>query len=393
MVNGFATDPTYRLRRGDLIEHHFHRHEHPIPLSQGAPIPIVYCDQDLLVADKPSGVPVHPSGRYHFNSLLCLLQEQLGQQDLFVLNRLDRLTSGLVLLARNIETVRRYSTVLNGGQVFKTYLARVRGEFPLSVEVSQPIGCANREKGIYAIMPEITKPPRGSSSKEAKSAEESGKPATTRFRRLHFDGHSSLVEALPLTGRTHQIRIHLQFLGFPIANDPSYGGCLYKGDAVQYSAISAQSLNFRDDCEECRSGSYLTDQNWYPSNIWLHSLQYEFPLIPENTPPDTALLTAHTAAAAPPASACSMPSTFPPPATSATSTTATSPSTQTVTATPTATSTAATATSPVGSTTSTPTAAATFTVRTSLPAWASPHFDSQAHFEGFLSATDPKFHY
>ena len=95
----------------------------------------------------------------------------------------------------------------------KEYLARVLGEFPLGNEdadgeilVDQPIACIERSRGVHAVRAE------------------GGKDAQTAFRRISYNGHTSVVRCRPRTGRTHQIRVHLQWLGFPIANDRSYGG-------------------------------------------------------------------------------------------------------------------------------------------------------------------------
>jgi hypothetical protein len=125
------------------------------------------------------------------------------------IHRLDKLTSGLVILAKSSEIATRYMA-----QAYhKEYLARVLGEFPLGNEdadgeiiVDQPIACIDRSRGVHAVRAE------------------GGKDAQTAFRRLSFNGHTSVVRCRPRTGRTHQIRVHLQWLGFPIANDRSYGG-------------------------------------------------------------------------------------------------------------------------------------------------------------------------
>lgn len=165
---------------------------------------VVFCDAHLLVLDKPSGLLTVP-GRdpAHKDSLASRAQAEYP--DALIVHRLDMDTSGLVVLALGPDIHRQLSRLFQDRKVEKTYLARVWGE-PESVagEVDLPLICdwPNRPKQKVCF--------------------ESGKPSQTRWRKLSSDGHSSLLELTPVTGRSHQLRVHMQALGHPILGDPFY---------------------------------------------------------------------------------------------------------------------------------------------------------------------------
>ena len=247
-VNGKQVETTAHIvRNGDVISHTLHRHEPPVT---AAPIKIVHEDNDLIVINKPAGVPVHPAGRYNYNSVVELMRAQRGYAwNPMPCNRLDRLTSGLMFVGKNAVAAEAMHVQLKERAVRKEYVARVIGEFPDGdVICSQPIMQISPKLGLNR-------------------ARASGKDARTVFKRLAYypgcggrNGNGgdmaaapeaalaagmpwksktgySIVRCLPLTGRTHQLRVHLQFLGHPIANDPIYcnqrvfGPDLGEGDA------------------------------------------------------------------------------------------------------------------------------------------------------------------
>lgn len=272
-VNDEKVALDYKIKNGDLLKHSVHRHEPPV---QGGKITIVFKSEDIVVVDKPSSIPVHPCGRYRHNSVVSILAQEEGLQ-LFTVHRLDRLTSGLVLLGRTSEVAERYSREMRTMKFQKTYLARVLGEFPGKgepVEVDANIYCIDNSIGRMVI-------------------DDRGKEARTSFRLRSFNGHTSVVECTPITGRTHQIRIHLQHLGFPIANDPCYGGEMFASNCVScHRAASApadseeakqmEAAKVLEDlsdelCAECQAGSYWKDDTAYCSSIWLHGLSYAGP--------------------------------------------------------------------------------------------------------------------
>lgn len=279
-VNSKIAAIDYKLKDGDLIEHRTHKHEQPV---SSRPISIVYEDDDLVVIDKPSGVPAHPTGRFKFNSVVSILKYE-HKLECHPCNRLDRLTSGLMFLAKNPKMAEKIGQQIRDREVTKLYYARVKGEFPLGdVTCEEPVATVNPKVALNMIVGPDD--PRG---KEAK----------TQFRRISFDGETSIVECRPFTGRTHQIRVHLQYMGYPIANDPVYsnpdiwGPDLGKGghrdekeiagelDKIGKSKPAKSWINSAQgevlsgkNCEECSSPLY-TDPGPNDLDLWLHAVKY-----------------------------------------------------------------------------------------------------------------------
>lgn len=177
----------------DLISHRLHRHEPPI---SSTPIEILFNDGKLLVVNKPASMPVHPSGRYRFNSLVEILKHDLQiSTSLGLVNRLDRLTSGVCILSvggastqlhRDMaaKTSTQTSTSISSRPCFlKSYLARVKGQFPPRViTCDKPLRLLSHKLGVVVV------------------DEEAGKDAYTSFeflRPLGAEGEHSLVRCVP----------------------------------------------------------------------------------------------------------------------------------------------------------------------------------------------------
>lgn len=320
-VNGRRVGPDYILRNGDLISHTLHRHEPPVTED---PVQIIHEDEDMIVINKPAGVPVHPAGRYNFNSVVEIMKSDRGPAFLpYLCNRLDRLTSGIMFIAKNPPAAEALGIKIKDRTVRKEYIARVMGEFPDGeVVCDQPILQISPKLGLNRVRA-------------------NGKTARTVFKKLAYypaEGENdvnerpktpeqvqeeklrpwvnkkgySIVRCLPVTGRTHQLRVHLQHLGHPIQNDPIYANRRVWGvdlgqndaDATQNTdedIVSRLSRMGKDEvaeavayydamvdryeekraekltgelCDICETPLY-SDPGEHELSLWLHSLRYE----------------------------------------------------------------------------------------------------------------------
>ncbi|WP_406828770.1 pseudouridine synthase [Microbulbifer sp. ARAS458-1] len=186
---------------------------------------VVYSDAQLLVLDKPSGLLTVP-GRdpSHKDSLASRAQQDYP--DALIVHRLDMDTSGLVVMARGAEIHRQLSGLFQNRRVEKRYVARVWGEPGQDEgEVDLPLICdwPNRPRQKVCF--------------------DSGKASLTRWRKLAGDGQTALLELLPVTGRSHQLRVHMQAMGHPILGDPFYAHPEAQGAASRL-LLHAQELGF-----------------------------------------------------------------------------------------------------------------------------------------------------
>ncbi|XP_071582223.1 pseudouridylate synthase RPUSD2 isoform X4 [Temnothorax nylanderi] len=205
-VNYQKVDVDYRLRHNDLLANVVHRHEVPVTSE---PITVIHMDEDVVVVNKPASIPVHPCGRYRHNTVVFILAKEYNLKNLRTIHRLDRLTSGILLFGRTPKKARQMEHQIRNRQVHKQYVCRVEGEFPdEEVICSEPIEVVSYKIGVCKVS-------------------EKGKDCITRFKRLSYNGKSSVVLCKPQTGRMHQIRVHLQYLGYPVVNDPLYNHVVF----------------------------------------------------------------------------------------------------------------------------------------------------------------------
>eukprot|EP00057_Strongylocentrotus_purpuratus_P030480 XP_781802.2 PREDICTED: RNA pseudouridylate synthase domain-containing protein 2 [Strongylocentrotus purpuratus] len=205
-VNKGKASPDLILKNNDFMQSKVHRHEPPV---SGEPIQIIADTQDYLVINKPSSIPVHPCGKYRHNTIVFILGKDYGFKGLHTIHRLDRLTSGLLLFARTLQVSHRLDAYVRERKLEKTYVCKAHGEFPSTpVVCEEPIFIVSHKIGVCRV-------------------KEDGKPCKTRFERLSYDGETSIIKCHPHTGRMHQIRVHLQYLGFPIINDPLYNNTVW----------------------------------------------------------------------------------------------------------------------------------------------------------------------
>jgi RluA family pseudouridine synthase len=202
-VGGRKVRPSYILRAGDLIEYR----APPLPEpAVDTNCPILYEDDALLAVNKSGNIPVHPSGRYFLHTVLHVLGRERSAGWLRVVHRLDRETSGVLVFAKSLSAAQRLARQFEDRLVHKSYLAVVWGDLTRECEIDRPLG-------------------RGSMStvRKAMAVVPDGRPSRTIVRPLSGGRDVTLVEARPLTGRLHQIRVHLKSIGHPIVGDKLYG--------------------------------------------------------------------------------------------------------------------------------------------------------------------------
>lgn len=181
----------------------------PIEPQVDKNIKLVYVDPFFYAFEKPTGLPMHPSARYHHSTFTAALKEKFPNEPLQIAHRLDRETSGLVLVARNTEAGSMLKQAFAKRIISKRYLAIVHGIVEKNeFEISLPIGPCPKSK-VLLKMATISK-------------EQGGLAAHTKFRVLQRYSNFSLVECKPITGRQHQIRVHLASCGHPIVGDKLY---------------------------------------------------------------------------------------------------------------------------------------------------------------------------
>jgi 23S rRNA pseudouridine1911/1915/1917 synthase len=255
LLNGKAMRSSETLREGDEITVNV-PDAAPVTDLQAEEIPlaILYEDPDLLVLDKPAGLVVHPGAGNATGTLVQALLHHCkdlsgigGVERPGIVHRLDKETSGCLVIAKNDIAHQSLAAQFADRIVEKTYLAIVEGTLRRgSGVIEEPIGRHRVHRQKMAVVPL-----------------EKGREAVTNYRVLAAAEGLSLVECLPKTGRTHQIRVHLKHLGHPLAGDPVYG----RRGKFERHLLHAWKLSFNHP----RSGERLTFTAPVPA---------DFPLVP-----------------------------------------------------------------------------------------------------------------
>ena len=202
------------------------------PQAEDIPLEILYEDGDLAVVVKPRGMVVHPAAGHSEGTLVNALLGNLdelsgigGEKRPGIVHRLDKDTSGVMMVAKNDETQAELSRMLKDREIEKHYLALTEGMMKEKEgTVEAPIGRSRKGRKKMAVDPE-------------------GRPAVTKWRVLAEGRNCSLLDVHILTGRTHQIRVHMRSIQHPVCGDPLYG--FEKGVKVPCLMLHARSLSFQ----------------------------------------------------------------------------------------------------------------------------------------------------
>ena len=213
LVNGRATDPVAVLMHGDTVE--YLPAAFPEPQVEAA-YDVLFEDEALLAVNKPGNLPCHPGGRYFRHTLWALIKRRVPEEGIFFVHRLDRETSGVVLMARHSRYASMLGRQMAGGNFRKRYTALVEGRFPAAPVTAEGVIAPDRASAVRKKMRFI---PLGSPDPPPPD----GKPCRTRFKSLVGGSGISLVSASPEGGRHHQIRATLLALGYPVVGDKVYG--------------------------------------------------------------------------------------------------------------------------------------------------------------------------
>jgi 23S rRNA pseudouridine1911/1915/1917 synthase len=230
LINGQKTKANQRLNKADRITV-----ELPAlpdrPLAEPIPLTIIYEDKDILVIDKPAGLTVHPAPGHPSHTLVnavlahcpgLAMSNELMRPG--IVHRLDKDTSGLIVIAKNDYAREYLAAQFKSRTVTKGYLVLVKGRLSPELGIIEaPIGRDPHSRRKMAIV-------------------ESGKEASTQYQVRKYLNNYTLVEVTPLTGRTHQIRVHLSAIGCPVVGDTIYG---IKSAQLNRQFIHAYRLGFR----------------------------------------------------------------------------------------------------------------------------------------------------
>jgi 23S rRNA pseudouridine1911/1915/1917 synthase len=250
-VNGAPAKASYRLREGDEILARIPPSEEVELVPQHIALKVIYEDEELVVVDKPAGMVVHPAHGHHDGTLVNALLARYPDLPVDadnrpgIVHRLDKDTSGLIMVAKNEDARRNLQRQFKEGQVEKLYLTLVEGKVePERGVIDAPIGRDARRRKRMAVLPK------------------GGRESLTEYGVLEYLEQYTLLEVRPRTGRTHQVRVHLAFIGHPVVGDNVYG---YRKQrlGLRRQFLHAQRLGFHLPS----SGEYVALTSELPSDL------------------------------------------------------------------------------------------------------------------------------
>ena len=254
LVNGKNAKVSYKIQENDKISVEIPKPKQIELKAQDIPIEIVYEDSDIIVVNKPKGMVVHPANGNPdgtlVNAIMAICKDSLsgigGEIRPGIVHRIDKDTSGLLIVAKNDNAHVKMSEQIKNHEVKKTYIALVRGVFKKNeATIDMPIG-------------------RSTSDRKKMAVNKNGKNAITHIKVLKRFDKYTLLQVNIETGRTHQIRVHLSHIGYPIVGDYTYSNGKNEFDVIG-QCLHAQKLEFKhpitqkDMCLEAELPQYFKD--------------------------------------------------------------------------------------------------------------------------------------
>ncbi|NOV03395.1 RluA family pseudouridine synthase [Paenibacillus planticolens] len=250
-VNEKTIKPNYKLSEQDIITLQIPDPQGVELVAEDIPLNVVYEDGDVIVINKQRGLVVHPAPGHYSGTLVNALMHHCkdlsginGELRPGIVHRIDKDTSGLIMSAKNDKAHASLAEQLKAHTVNRKYIALVHGNLQHDQgTIDAPIGRDSHDRKMYTV------------------TEKNSKHAVTHFVVLERFGDFTLVELKLETGRTHQIRVHMKFIGHPLVGDPMYGKS--KGMLMDGQALHAAILGF----EHPRTGEWLQFEAPIPSDM------------------------------------------------------------------------------------------------------------------------------
>lgn len=260
-VNGKLAKPHYDLRENDLIKITLPESKSRLPKAEKTKLNIIFEDKDIAIVEKPFGMVVHPTheGKHFSGTLVNALLAHFGAKNLSdiggilrpgIVHRLDKDTSGLLIIAKNNKMHEYIVGLMKKRNITKKYLTLVRGRLEYETgRIEAPLTRARRDRKKIGLATDST-----------------GREAVTEYKVVDFYGPYTLVEATILTGRTHQIRVHFASIGHPVLGDELYGDKrvneTLKKLGLKRQFLHAQSISFK-----MPNGDKISIKNKLPSDL------------------------------------------------------------------------------------------------------------------------------